>query len=148
MVIVETAPIVTDLGIAETANLFITTDLTCCFLQGILVGGRLKDALSLIVMGSRGFTFITTDVTCCVLRGILVGERLKDALSLIVMGSRAFSFITTDVTCCLLQGILVGGRLKDALPLILMGSIALVVGFFALWLPETKGTKLPETLGM
>ncbi|XP_070190976.1 organic cation transporter protein-like isoform X3 [Littorina saxatilis] len=43
-------------------------------------------------------------------------------------------------------GILVGGRLANALPLIVMGGPALVVGFFVLWLPETMGTKLPETL--
>ncbi|XP_070184251.1 organic cation transporter protein-like [Littorina saxatilis] len=43
-------------------------------------------------------------------------------------------------------GILIGGRLENSLPLVVMGSPALVVGLFALWLPETMGTKLPETL--
>jgi hypothetical protein len=46
----------------------------------------------------------------------------------------------------LVQGILIGGRLEKVLPLIVMGSPALVVGVFSLWLPETIGTNLPETL--
>ncbi|KAK7108455.1 hypothetical protein V1264_016193 [Littorina saxatilis] len=43
-------------------------------------------------------------------------------------------------------GILVGGKLENALPLVVMGSPAILVGLFSLWLPETKGTRLPETL--
>ncbi|KAK7485172.1 hypothetical protein BaRGS_00023582 [Batillaria attramentaria] len=43
-------------------------------------------------------------------------------------------------------GILVGGRFQDALPLLLMGSPAFLVGLLSLWLPETKGTRLPDTL--
>ncbi|XP_076466187.1 organic cation transporter protein-like [Babylonia areolata] len=44
------------------------------------------------------------------------------------------------------MGFLVGGELKEALPLIVMGVPALFVGLLSLRLPETMGTKLPETL--
>ncbi|KAK7497348.1 hypothetical protein BaRGS_00011392 [Batillaria attramentaria] len=43
-------------------------------------------------------------------------------------------------------GILVGGRFQHALPLVLMGTPAFLVGLLSLWLPETKGTPLPDTL--
>ncbi|KAK7476039.1 hypothetical protein BaRGS_00032746 [Batillaria attramentaria] len=43
-------------------------------------------------------------------------------------------------------GILVGGRFQNAIPLLVMGSPALVVGILSLWLPETNGKRLPETL--
>ena len=39
-----------------------------------------------------------------------------------------------------------GGHLQHALPLVVMGSPALLVGFLSLWLTETKGTRLPESL--
>lgn len=45
-----------------------------------------------------------------------------------------------------LQGILVGGQFQDALPLIVMGSPAILVGVLTLWLPETSGKTLPETI--
>ena len=45
-----------------------------------------------------------------------------------------------------MQGILVGGELREALPLLLMGTPAILVGLLSLWLPETLGVKLPETM--
>ena len=44
------------------------------------------------------------------------------------------------------QGILIGGKYQQALPLIVMGAPALLVGLTSLWLTETKGVRLPETL--
>ncbi|KAK7497349.1 hypothetical protein BaRGS_00011393, partial [Batillaria attramentaria] len=44
------------------------------------------------------------------------------------------------------MGILVGGRFQQALPLLLMGTPAFLVGLLSLWLPETKGTRLPDTI--
>ncbi|KAK7108509.1 organic cation transporter protein-like isoform X2 [Littorina saxatilis] len=43
-------------------------------------------------------------------------------------------------------GILVGGKFKDALPLLVMGTPAVLVGILSLWLPETLGRELPETM--
>nr|KAG5706948.1 hypothetical protein BaRGS_021454 [Batillaria attramentaria] len=43
-------------------------------------------------------------------------------------------------------GILAGGKYRDVLALIVMGLPAVIVGLLALWLPETAGRKLPETI--
>lgn len=45
-----------------------------------------------------------------------------------------------------LQGILVGGPFRESLALVVMGLPAVVAGLVALWLPETKGRRLPETV--
>ncbi|KAK7497345.1 hypothetical protein BaRGS_00011389, partial [Batillaria attramentaria] len=44
------------------------------------------------------------------------------------------------------RGILAGGKYRDVLALIVMGLPAVIVGLLALWLPETAGRKLPETI--
>ncbi|KAK7485174.1 hypothetical protein BaRGS_00023584 [Batillaria attramentaria] len=46
----------------------------------------------------------------------------------------------------ILAGYSGGGRFQNAIPLLVMGSPALVVGILSLWLPETNGKRLPETL--
>ena len=39
-----------------------------------------------------------------------------------------------------------GGELQQALPLLLMGIPAVLAGLLSLWLPETLGVKMPETM--
>ena len=41
---------------------------------------------------------------------------------------------------------MLGGKLKSALPLIVIGITSLVAGIMSLWLPETRGVKLPDTV--
>lgn len=43
-------------------------------------------------------------------------------------------------------GLLVGGKYAPALPLIVMGTPAFLIAIVSLWLPETKGCVLPDTM--
>ncbi|XP_041350693.1 organic cation transporter protein-like [Gigantopelta aegis] len=43
-------------------------------------------------------------------------------------------------------GVLLGGELKSVLPLIVIGTTSLAAGVMSLWLPETLGVKLPDTV--